>query len=94
MRLPATRQPLDRGQLAGGGVTDIVLIAEGRRLAATGELRRWRRRHGLSGRDISRALDVYPTAVSQWERGHCLPRAATAARLAELVRAIDGEKAA
>ena len=71
----------------------ITLVAEGRRIVATGELRRWRRRNGLTTGDVARHLGVHWSCVCHWERGDSNPRSPVAARLAELVRLINEEAA-
>ena len=47
-------------------------------------IKKYREAAGMSQEQLAARVDVHQTAVSQWENGETLPRAATLKKLAEL----------
>jgi transcriptional regulator with XRE-family HTH domain len=45
-------------------------------------IRFWRKRAGLKGIELAAALNLSPSAISQWERGHASPSHETLERVA------------
>jgi transcriptional regulator with XRE-family HTH domain len=67
----------------------VVLRAEGRTAVASGRLQEVREAARLSQTDFAGGVGVSASAVGAWEHGRALPRAATAERLALLLRQLE-----
>ena len=65
---------------------EILFITEGREAAKSGRAAAIRRSARLSQADVARELGVTTSAVCKWERGDRVPRAAVAAKYAQLLR--------
>jgi DNA-binding transcriptional regulator YiaG len=70
-------------------VERLQAISLARAAIRDGQLRELRERLGLSQRELGRALGVDESAVSRWESGERVPRAAQAVRLHGLMRALE-----
>jgi DNA-binding transcriptional regulator YiaG len=64
----------------------ILLLADARRLTASGEARRIRQAADLAIADVARTVGVDRATVSRWESGHRKPSGPAAARYARLLR--------
>jgi transcriptional regulator with XRE-family HTH domain len=70
-------------------VKRLRAISEARAALREGRFRDLREPHGLSQRELARALDVDESAVSRWESGARVPREEAAERISALLRALD-----
>jgi transcriptional regulator with XRE-family HTH domain len=68
-----------------GELAEVALI---RRLARSGEARRWRERCGIGLRELAHEVEVDPSTLSRWERGTVVPGPAAARRWLQALRAI------
>lgn len=66
-------------------MSTALSLARIRRLLADGTARRIREQAGLSRAEIARDLGVDESAIYRWEAGRRVPRAAVAARYADLL---------
>jgi len=65
----------------------LVVVTRARAFACDGRLREFRKRHGLSQREVARALRVSHTAVNRRETCDVRPHEFCAERLADLLAA-------
>lgn len=72
----------------------LVAAASAREAIREGRLRELRVRLGFSQRELAEAVGVHESALSRWESGERVPRLDTAARLALVLRALEGAEAA
>jgi transcriptional regulator with XRE-family HTH domain len=75
-------------------VAHLVAVAAAREAVRGGRLRELRERHGLTQRELARALDVSHTCITRWESGDRIPRERSAERIAGLLHAFDKAGAA
>jgi DNA-binding transcriptional regulator YiaG len=72
--------------------TEVLLLAQARRLAATGHGGEVRRRQSLSLREVADCIGCGVTTLWRWERGERAPQGAPAVAWAQLVSALDESK--
>lgn len=65
---------------------DLKIIAEARAACASGELRRMRRRMGLSQREVAAAIGLDHNAIHRWESNRHMPRTEHALLLGRFLR--------
>jgi transcriptional regulator with XRE-family HTH domain len=70
-------------------VARLRAVCEARAALRNGRLRELRELHGFSQRELASALGVDESAISRWETGGRIPRAAAAERIAALLRVLE-----
>ena len=74
-------------------VDRLMAISQARSALREGRVRELRESHGLSQRELARALGVDETALSRWENGSRMPRSGAAERLYGVLKVLEGTAA-
>ena len=68
-------------------IARLVAVANARAALRDGRLRELRERHGVTQRELARALNVSHSCITRWENGDRRPREGTAERIGDLLQA-------
>jgi len=72
----------------------LTAVIRARSALRVGRFRELRERHGLSQRELARALGVDESALSRWETHSRVPREGAAERLYAVLRVLENEGSA